>query len=71
MSHGWEDRPQAVLHDIQADPWQENPLQDAGIGERMEDLLIETMRHHDAPACNYPRVGMKAPDDAPGDEVIR
>ncbi len=53
------------LFDIHTDPGQENPLRDADLESRMVETLVAQLRYHDAPACQYSRLGLDVPDDAP------
>ncbi len=47
-----------LLFDLQADPGQEHPIQDAAIEARMVEHLVRLMRENDAPAEQYERLGL-------------
>nr|WP_218869010.1 sulfatase [Leifsonia psychrotolerans] len=47
-----------LLFDLQTDPDQEHPLDDAEIELRMIGLLVDLMRENDAPAEQYERLGL-------------
>lgn len=48
------------LYDLETDPGQEQPLQDAALEGAMIDQMIELMRANDAPAEQYQRLGLAA-----------
>ena len=48
-----------VLYDVQDDPTQERPIQDATVEARMIDCMIRLMRACDAPAEQYARLGLE------------
>ena len=48
------------LYDLETDPRQEKPLQDAALEGAMIDQMIELMRANDAPAEQYQRLGLAA-----------
>lgn len=48
----------SLLFDLQADPGQTMPLEDAAVESRMQALLIALMRENDAPAEQYARLGL-------------
>ncbi len=47
-----------LLYDLEADPKQEHPLQDADVKSRMQAHLVRLMRENDAPAEQYIRLGL-------------
>ncbi len=47
-----------LLFDLQADPLQEHPIQDAEVEERMVEHMLRLMRDNDAPEEQYQRVGL-------------
>lgn len=49
---------QNLLYDVQADPHQQHPIEDAAIESRMTELLKETMAYNDAPPEQYDRLGL-------------
>ncbi len=49
-----------LLFDLDADPNQLHPLQDAVIEARMVRLLIRLMKENDAPAEQFVRLGLEA-----------
>jgi arylsulfatase A-like enzyme len=55
-----------LLFDLEADPHQENPLNDAELEQRMATMLVELMRTNDAPREQYARLGL--PEAGPLDE---
>jgi arylsulfatase A-like enzyme len=62
-SHTHRDAPAGhLVYDLESDPRQETPLQDPVVEERLTRLLIETLRRHDAPACQYERLGLAPPE---------
>jgi hypothetical protein len=46
-----------LLFDVDADPHQQNPLDDPALEQKMIDTLVELMRQCDAPADQYERLG--------------
>jgi arylsulfatase A-like enzyme len=48
-----------LLFDIEADPQQEQPIQEPEIERQMVAKLVRLMRQHDAPAEQYERLGLK------------
>lgn len=48
-----------LLFDLQADPGQLNPLQDAEIEARMCALMVRLMQENDAPAEQFERLGLR------------
>jgi arylsulfatase A-like enzyme len=48
-----------LLFDLQTDPCQEHPLQDAAIEARMIEHLVRLMRENDAPAEQFERLGLE------------
>ena len=57
---GWGTRKyDTLLHDIDADPKQENHLDDSGIEEKMIQHLIREMKANDAPPEQYQRLGLE------------
>jgi arylsulfatase A-like enzyme len=50
-----------ALYDLQADPQQQRPLQDAAIEKKMIGHLVGLMRWNDAPVEQYERLGLKRP----------
>ncbi|MFA6133418.1 MAG: sulfatase [Phycisphaerae bacterium] len=57
---GWFDQTlyQNWLYDLQADPRQERPIQDARIEARMIELLCGLMKANDAPVEQFERLGL-------------
>ena len=49
-----------LLYDLQEDPDQENPIQDAQIEERMICAMVKLMKENDAPEEQYKRLGLEA-----------
>ncbi|OPZ84753.1 MAG: Choline-sulfatase [bacterium ADurb.Bin429] len=47
-----------MLFDLETDPHQEHPIQDAAVEQRMLDHMIRLMRDNDAPAEQYERLGV-------------
>jgi arylsulfatase A-like enzyme len=47
-----------VLYDLETDPKQENPIEDAEIEEKMIAHLIQLMRENDAPEDQFERLGL-------------
>lgn len=47
-----------LLFDLEADPKQENPIQDPASEKRMTELLVEQMKANDAPAEQFERLGL-------------
>ncbi len=54
--HGYGD----LLFDLETDPKQEHPIEDAEIKGRMEQLMAKLMRENDAPVEQYERLGLNA-----------
>ena len=50
-----------LLFDLDRDPGQERPLDDADAEQRMIDVLVTAMRESDAPEEQYERLGLPAP----------
>jgi len=46
------------LWDVEADPAQEHPIDDAGLERRMVEMLVAEMRRCEAPAEQYRRLGL-------------
>jgi hypothetical protein len=59
----------SLLFDLQSDPGQVNPIRDAEVELRIIDLMLELMRHNQAPADQYARLGL--PEEGPADESHR
>ncbi|MEZ4618343.1 MAG: hypothetical protein R2867_22900 [Caldilineaceae bacterium] len=51
---------ETLLFDLESDPDQQAPLQDAAIEERMIKLMIARMQANDAPPEQYTRLGLEA-----------
>jgi arylsulfatase A-like enzyme len=49
-----------LLFDLEADPHQESPIEDAAIEKRMTDHMVRLMRANDAPPEQYERLGLPA-----------
>lgn len=49
-----------LLFDLEIDPRQEHPLEDAALEERMIRLLIRAMKESDAPPEQYVRLGLES-----------
>jgi arylsulfatase A-like enzyme len=47
-----------LLFDLQSDPHQQNPLDDAALEQRMIDLLVKLMKQSEAPVDQYERLGL-------------
>lgn len=47
-----------LLFDLEADPAQMEPLQDAALERKMEELLVQTMISAEAPQEQYERIGL-------------
>jgi len=50
-----------LLFDLESDPAQEHPLQDAALERRMAAAMVRLMRQSDAPPEQYVRLGLDAP----------
>lgn len=48
-----------LLYDLETDPSQEHPIQDAEIEERMQRNMVRLMRENDAPKEQYVRLGLE------------
>jgi hypothetical protein len=48
----------SLLFDLKNDPHQEHPMADAHIEKRMIELMVDLMKHNDAPAEQYVRLGI-------------
>ena len=48
-----------LLYDLEADPWQQEPLQDAQVEKRMLGLMEREMERAHAPAEEYIRLGLR------------
>jgi len=49
---------ETLLFDLEADPGQLNPIQDASVEAEMIEALVDLMRANDAPAEQYERLGI-------------
>jgi len=49
-----------VLYDVQADPEQADPIDDAAVEERMQRAMVALMRDNEAPPEQYERLGLAA-----------
>ncbi|MDX9976017.1 MAG: sulfatase [FCB group bacterium] len=49
-----------MLFDLQADPYQERPIEDAAVEQRMIAHMVRLMRWNDAPPEQYQRLGLPA-----------
>jgi len=47
-----------LLYDLQSDPLQQHPLQDAALEARMCELLVQEMRRNEAPTEQFVRLGL-------------
>lgn len=47
------------LYDLEADPFQEHPIQDDAVEARMLRAMVELMRQNDAPQEQYVRLGLQ------------
>lgn len=47
-----------LMYDIQADPGQQSPLHDDALEARLAGTMRELLHRHDAPACQYMRLGL-------------
>ena len=52
---GWK----TVLYDLEQDPHENHPLEDAGVTARMRKLMVEKMIEGDAPVEQYTRMGLE------------
>jgi arylsulfatase A-like enzyme len=59
-----------MLFDLEQDPQQENPIQDAEIELRMTRLLVDLMRETDAPVDQYERLGLPASGAVTEDHLL-
>ena len=51
---------ETLLFDLESDPGQLNPIEDASVEADMIDKLVALMRANDAPTEQYERLGLKA-----------
>jgi arylsulfatase A-like enzyme len=49
---------ETLLFDIENDPWQQQPLQDAAVEARLKQQMIQIMQANDAPVEQYERLGL-------------
>jgi hypothetical protein len=47
-----------MLFDLEADPQQAAPIEDAAVEARMVDLMVRLMKENDAPAEQFARLGL-------------
>ncbi len=52
---------QTLLFDVEIDPWQQQPLQDAAVEDRLKQQIIAIMQANDAPSEQYERMGLTVP----------
>ena len=52
---------ETLLFDLEADPRQEHPIQDAEVKARMIALMVKLMRENDAPPEQFQRMGLIGP----------
>ena len=52
---------ETLLFDLEADPRQEHPIQDAEVKARMIELMVKLMRENDAPPEQFQRMGLIGP----------
>jgi hypothetical protein len=57
--NGTEALQKTVLFDLQNDPDQNEPIEDASLEKRMIECLTELLRESDAPAEQYRRLGLR------------
>ena len=50
---------ETLLFDLESDPGQLNPIQDAAVEGQMTEKLVDLMRANDAPPEQYERLGLK------------
>lgn len=50
-----------LLYDLEEDPAQEHPIQDAEVEERMKKHMALLMKENDAPMEQYTRLGLEYP----------
>jgi arylsulfatase A-like enzyme len=57
----YRDKFKTLLFDLQRDPGQREPMQDAAVEQRMTQHLLRLMREADAPVSQYQRLGLPLP----------
>ncbi len=55
---------ETALYDVEADPWQEDPLDDAAVERRLEDEIAHHFALHDAPPELFAHFDLAQPDVA-------
>ena len=48
-----------MLFDLEADPYQEKPIENSQAEKKMLEYMIELMEQNDAPQEQYERLGLK------------
>ena len=58
---GWRNSHQyeTLLFDLETDPGQQTPIQDAAIERRMRELMVRLMKENDAPPEQFTRLGLE------------
>jgi arylsulfatase A-like enzyme len=51
----------SLLFDVENDPWQQQPLNDPAVEERLKQQMIAIMQANDAPLEQYERMGLAVP----------
>ena len=46
------------LYDLEADPWEQHPIQDAAVEARLRETMVRLMIRNDAPVEQYERMGL-------------
>ncbi|MFQ6331290.1 sulfatase [Nocardia sp. CWNU-33] len=59
-----------LLFDLEADPQQENPIEDDAVELRMATLMVGLMRAHDAPTSQFERIGLPATGPVTSDHLL-
>jgi hypothetical protein len=58
-SHAHRDAPEFnPVYDLENDPHQEHPIQDAALEKKLEDKLREVLERVGAPPCQFERTGL-------------
>ena len=47
------------LYDLQQDPQETHPIEDAAVVRRLEDAMVRMMKENEAPEEQYERIGLK------------
>lgn len=63
-SHRHRDAPDLnPIYDLHRDPWQENPVSDEALEQRLSDKLRELLIRYNAPECQFERTGLAGAGD--------